>query len=756
MRFLFTQRGAWLYSSVFAVVFSATALADPPTRVARLAYLSGTVSFDPAGSQDWVQAEPNRPLVTGDALWADQNSRAELNLGRSSFALDSTTSVAVTNLDDQTAQMELTQGTLSVNVRRLTPTDVVEVDTPNLAFTITRPGSYRLDVAPDGSSTSVTVRDGQANVSGQGQAYTIGANQSYRFGGTDLSDSTNLAVPPPDEFDRFVSEREQRYQHATSARYVSPDMIGYADLDENGTWQNVQGYGDVWTPTHVDADWAPYRSGHWAWVDPWGWTWVDDAAWGFAPFHYGRWARIGPRWGWIPGPARAEPVYAPAMVAFVGGAGFSLTVAIGGRGGDPGIGWFPLGPREIYRPSYRVSRAYINNINTSNTTVNNTYVTNNYNTRQVTYVNREAPGAVTAVPRSVFARGGSVQRAAVPVSRTMLARAQVVPVAAVAPTVKALASSPAARAKPPEQLRSRSVVAKKAPPPTPIPFAARAHDLAAAPGKPLAPEALAQLRKQTPASQAPRRVVIAAPSRAGVPPPAPPASARRAPSTAPGAAAGRTTAEPASQSNGVARPSGAARPPEQKPAATPGVAQKPEVARPPEQKPAATPGVAQRPEVARPPEQKPAATPGVAQRPEVARPSEVARPPQVSHPTEARPGVTPAARPEVSRPSEPNRPQAAPPTRPAPPEAARPPQRPETAPAVRPAPRPEAAHPAPRPEAAHPAPRPEAVRAPQQTPPKAAPKVAPPQQQGRPSPHQPTAEQKKQEEKKDEKKEPAS
>jgi len=37
-------------------------------------------------------------------------------------------------------------------------------------------------------------------------------------------------------------------------------------------------------------DWAPYREGHWAWIEPWGWTWVDDASFGFVTSHYGRWA----------------------------------------------------------------------------------------------------------------------------------------------------------------------------------------------------------------------------------------------------------------------------------------------------------------------------------------------------------------------------------------------------------------------------------------------------------------------------------
>ena len=112
-------------------------------------------------------------------------------------------------------------------------------------------------------------------------------------------------------------------------------------LDDNGDWRPESSYGNVWFP-HVSAGWAPYRDGHWAWVDPWGWTWVDDEPWGYAPFHYGRWMSVEGRWGWVPGPMEVAPVYAPALVVFVGGGG--------GFGGN--MGWFPLGPREVYVPSY--------------------------------------------------------------------------------------------------------------------------------------------------------------------------------------------------------------------------------------------------------------------------------------------------------------------------------------------------------------------------------------------------------------------
>ncbi|MGH9663273.1 MAG: DUF6600 domain-containing protein, partial [Bryobacteraceae bacterium] len=55
--------------------------ADPPSRVARLSYLTGSVSFQPAGVDDWTAATPNRPVTTGDRLWVDDGGRVELEIG---------------------------------------------------------------------------------------------------------------------------------------------------------------------------------------------------------------------------------------------------------------------------------------------------------------------------------------------------------------------------------------------------------------------------------------------------------------------------------------------------------------------------------------------------------------------------------------------------------------------------------------------------------------------------------------------------
>src|SRR5262249_43627032 len=158
---------------------------------------------------------------------------------------------------------------------------------------------------------------------------TVNAGQGYRFVGTGLRDYTPVDIARTDDFDRWCSDRNHHVERSVSARHVSPYVVGYEDLDTYGTWHTAPGYGYVWAPTNVVAGWAPYRDGHWAWIEPWGWTWIDDAPWGFAVSHYGRWAYVGSSWAWVPGPIAARPVYAPALVAFVGGANFALSISSG-------------------------------------------------------------------------------------------------------------------------------------------------------------------------------------------------------------------------------------------------------------------------------------------------------------------------------------------------------------------------------------------------------------------------------------------
>jgi len=320
------------------LAFAGMAMGDPPMRVARMGYINGAVSFSPAGENDWVAGTLNRPLVTGDRLWADGGARAELQIGSAVVRLGARTFFTLTNLDDRIAQMNLQDGTLNLRVRRLDRGQVVEIDTPNLALVIRQPGEYRVTVDAAQDSTEVRTRSGRADVYSAGANYAVASGAAYRFFGGNLDDYDVIALPRADEFDRWSQARDRSYDTSISARYVSRDVIGYQDLDQYGSWRMVPEYGNVWTPSRVAADWAPYRDGHWSWVEPWGWTWIDDQPWGFTVSHYGRWANAGGRWSWIPGPVSARAVYAPALVAFIGGNNFQVSVSSGNVGA---VGWFP-------------------------------------------------------------------------------------------------------------------------------------------------------------------------------------------------------------------------------------------------------------------------------------------------------------------------------------------------------------------------------------------------------------------------------
>jgi hypothetical protein len=510
------------------------ALADPPSRVARLSYIGGDVSMRAAGIDEWTEARINRPLISGDNLYTDRASRVEMEIGAATLRLDERTSFGLLDLNDEIAQVELTAGTLNLDVRRLFEGQSYEIDTPTLALVISEPGVYRVDIAPDASSTMVSVVRGSGDVYGSDNAsFRIGDGYSYRFYDTGLRDYETLDLPRQDDFDRWCYERTERYERSPSRRYVSEEVIGYADLDTYGTWNTSSSYGAVWYPSRVAVDWAPYRHGHWSWIHPWGWTWVDDAPWGFAPFHYGRWAYIGSRWGWIPGPRNVRPVYAPALVAFVGGGGFSVSISSGGP-----VGWFPLGPRDVYVPWYRGSRDYFNRVNVHNTTIiNNTYITNVYNDysrgRPITnfnYAYRGNDRAFTAVSHDAFINARAVERSRVQVDRALLSRSQVVSRVEMTPTRRSFVGGSAARGGGRAvggETFQRQVVARKAPPMREISARERIQAIARNDNQPLAADQVRELRARKPASESPRaqRIQVVGNDRAASKPQALPSRA---------------------------------------------------------------------------------------------------------------------------------------------------------------------------------------------------------------------------------------
>ena len=661
-------------------------LVDPPTRVGRLSYAAGAVSLRPGGEDDWADATLNYPLSTGDHLWTDDDGRAEVTLGSTAIRLARYTAFGFLTLDDDAVQVRLSQGSLQVRLRNLEEDDSFEIDTPNGAISLLRPGTYVVDVDPTGDTTIVTVRRGQAEVTAAGSAFAVRSDQAATLVGTDWPTYDVHDPLGPDEWENWCASRDRRADDARSTSYVSREMPGYEDLDDYGTWRVTPAYGPVWVPRQAIAGWAPYRYGHWSWVDPWGWTWIDDAPWGFAPFHYGRWVYWNRAWSWVPGRmATVRPVYAPALVVFVGGArtGSSLFIRLGGGGG--GIGWFPLAPGEVYMPAYHVSDSYVRRVNVTNVNITNINITNVDMTR-VRYRNRDVSGGVTVVGRETFVGGRPVDRNVVVVTRQRLTSAPVVGATApVAPTRESIFSRlrPGTVRQPPEDIGRRTVVVRNTPAPPPLPFDVREKALRDHPGRPLDDATLGALRARTPTRPAdPVRPATPAPPDAGAPEPS-----RRLRPVRPGLPEPQPAA-PAEQHRGRGRGE-----PPQQPGPPSDGRDRPGERRGQEQDRRGPPMDRAAPPPVQPgPPQTPPAQPPAAPPEERQRPSE-----RRGQPQERR-------GPPTERPAPPTpEPSASPPPAPAQPPAAQPTERPGRPPVERPAP---VQPPAAQPPAAQPTPAP--------------------------------------------------
>lgn len=341
-------------------VCSALALADAPARAGRLALAQGEVTLSAGVGQEASPALVNWPLTSHNQLTTGRDARTEFRVGSTAVRLDGDSALEIVELDDDSLRLHLHYGSASIRIRDAQLLRGFELSTPQGRVRMQEPGRMRVDAERVQDTSVVSVFEGVARVDGGGAALTVRAGKRAEL----HEDDVRTALALRDSFDDWALLRDRRDERITSTRYVSTDMTGYEELDQYGTWRDNAEYGPLWLPRNVPAGWAPYRDGRWAWVAPWGWTWVDHAPWGYAPFHYGRWVQVNRRWGWAPGRHSAHPVWAPALVGWIGGGGWSLTFGSSGtRRHAPAQGWYPLTPHDTYVPPYRVSQEYLDRIN---------------------------------------------------------------------------------------------------------------------------------------------------------------------------------------------------------------------------------------------------------------------------------------------------------------------------------------------------------------------------------------------------------
>jgi hypothetical protein len=345
---------------LFSVLWAGTARAapPPPETVGRIAAAAGGVSLRPAGGE-WTDSGLNDPVASGMSLRTGPGRQATLGIGAAMVTLCGGSELDIARLDDGVLQIALRQGRIGVHVARLDPGNTVEIDLSRGGLWLLAPGDYDIIAGDEQSPTRVAVFDGRARFVGDGADATVLAGSALALRGKAPA-STSIESAKPDDFVAAWRPMPGDPVEPAALRHVSPDLTGWETLDASGSWETVADLGAVWYPTTVPEDWAPYRYGHWRWVAPWGWNWIDDMPWGFAPSHYGRWARANERWGWVPGDRAAPAVYAPALVDFLGTAGVGLSYP---DASGPAVAWFPLAPGEVYWPSYTTQLDAIRRLN---------------------------------------------------------------------------------------------------------------------------------------------------------------------------------------------------------------------------------------------------------------------------------------------------------------------------------------------------------------------------------------------------------
>jgi hypothetical protein len=308
---------------------------------ARLSYLEGDAAFR-RSADPWTRALLNTPLAVGDTLQTGADGRIELQLAPAAFVRTAGHSVVViTEQTENNFGIDVASGTVAVDWRAQGGSEPMSLllETRHGQIGIDQPGYYRIEVTP--TDTRLAVRNGGLATVTPRTADPFDVPSEHGAGLAGQPGAWTLASGlGTDQWDEWNRMRTDQVLSASSRQYLAEDVYGAEALDQHGTWRQHQQYGPIWYPNSVGRTWAPFSTGTWLRDPRFGWSWVDRAAWGWAPFHYGRWVNLGGRWGWAPRGRYDQVSYVPATVRFLDGPYAGTSV----------IRWVPLGWDDPFDP----------------------------------------------------------------------------------------------------------------------------------------------------------------------------------------------------------------------------------------------------------------------------------------------------------------------------------------------------------------------------------------------------------------------
>ena len=301
-----SMANSWLALALCA----AGGLAHADFSVGRISALQGGVSAQTPGDPASHRASANDVVAEGDQLATGADAGVELQFAGVVLEIGPSTVIALTRVQTDGFAVFIDHGSVALGRSNDdAPANVTLQGNQIVAYAETA-GRYRLDVDPEGGDEHLSVWLGRVSAQVDSRELQLFAGQSLDVsqglaGSMAVSSTGNL-----DQLDMILADRLGLVRASASTQRLSSDWVGAAALDDQGSWLEVSSVGPLWVPFFLPDNWAPYRSGHWAWNGVWGWSWVDDLPWSYVSFHFGRWIWWNNRWAWSPN--GRVPLFSPA------------------------------------------------------------------------------------------------------------------------------------------------------------------------------------------------------------------------------------------------------------------------------------------------------------------------------------------------------------------------------------------------------------------------------------------------------------
>jgi hypothetical protein len=270
----------------------------------------------------------NTPIFAGDTLATGPKERAEAQLANAALVrLDQHTHVVFSALPDPYPEtqdktvLRLTQGGVRIE-SSLDDQKEFLLETPGCRIYLAADSDLRVYVR--GGRTRVSTLRGMARVESGGSSLVLRAGM-----GTEVIGGAAPLGPRPynsflaEGFDHWVAARKSHSAanlgltpSATTIQEALPAQVQpfFRELSLHGIWVRNDHFGYAWVPQVSEANWRPYRAGHWG-HGQLGYFWISHEPWGWAPYHYGRWIWLDALgWAWVPG-----TVFGGAWVAWAWG-----------------------------------------------------------------------------------------------------------------------------------------------------------------------------------------------------------------------------------------------------------------------------------------------------------------------------------------------------------------------------------------------------------------------------------------------------